>query len=100
MVNPSPYLGAPRRLRAFVRAHETSLAVLAALIGTIGGLVVAAMSAAVEGVHVVLFDLEMGDRLSSQFRSEPLRALLVPSLGGLLLGVAFLLLARWRPARE
>ena len=49
---------------------------------------------------VVLFNLEMGDRLSSQFRIEPLRALLVPSLGGLLLGVALLLLQRWRPARE
>src|SRR6201998_852169 len=41
----------------------------------------------------------MGDRLSSQVRIDPLRALLVPSLGGLLLGVAFLLLLRWRPAR-
>ena len=79
---------------------KSSLVVLAALIGTIGGLVVAAMSAAVEGLHVLLFNLEMGDRLSSQFRIEPLRALLVPSLGGLLLGVAFLLLQRWRPARE
>jgi CIC family chloride channel protein len=100
MVTSSRFLEAPRRLRAFVRAHETSLVVLAALVGTLGGLVVAAMGAAVEGLHVLLFNLEMGDRLSSQFRIEPWRALLVPSLGGLLLGVAFLLLQRWRPARE
>jgi CIC family chloride channel protein len=100
MVTKSRYLEAPRRLRAFVRAHETSLVVLAALIGTIGGAVVVAMSVAVEAMHVLFFDLEMGDRLSSQFHIEPLRALLVPSLGGLLLGVAFLLLARVRPARE
>ncbi|SHH98284.1 chloride channel protein [Bradyrhizobium erythrophlei] len=100
MVPTSRFFEAPRRLRAFVRAHETSLVVLAALVGTIGGLVVAVMSAAVEGLHVVLFNLEMGDRLSSQYSIEPLRALLVPSLGGLLLGVAFLLLQRWRPARE
>jgi CIC family chloride channel protein len=100
MITKSRYLEAPRRLRAFVRAHETSLVVLAALVGTIGGLVVAAMSAAVELLHVALFNLEMGDRLSSQIRIEPLRALFVPSLGGLLLGVAFLQLARWRPARE
>ena len=58
------------------------------------------MSMAVEVLHVLLFDLEMGDRLSSQYRIEPLRALLVPSLGGLFLGLAFLLLLRWRPARE
>ena len=100
MVTSSRYLEAPRRLRAFVRAHETSLVLLAVLIGTIGGLVVAAMGAAVEALHVAFFNLEWGDRLSSQFRIEPLRALLVPSLGGLLLGLAFLLLLRWRPTRE
>jgi chloride channel protein, CIC family len=100
MAATSRYVEAPRRLRAFVRAHETSLAVLAALIGTLGGLVVAAMSAAVEGLHVLLFNLEMGERLSSQFSIDPWRALLVPSLGGLVLGATSLLLLRWRPARE
>ena len=100
MVTTSRYIEAPRRLRAFVRAHETSLVVLAALIGTIGGLVVAAMSAAVQGMHALLFNLEIGDRLSSQYRIDSWRALLVPSLGGLVLGVAFLVLLRWRPSRE
>ncbi len=100
MITKFHYLEAPRRLRAFVRAHETSLVVLAALVGASGGLVVVAMSAAVDALHVVLFNLEAGDRLSSQVKIDPLRALLVPSLGGLLLGVAFLLLVRWRPARE
>jgi CIC family chloride channel protein len=100
MATTTAYLEAPRRLRTVVRAYESSLVVLAALVGTVGGLVVAAMSAAVEGLHVLLFNLEMGERLSSQFTIEPLRSLLVPSLGGLLLGVAFLLLLRWRPARE
>src|SRR5712671_1590643 len=100
MVTTSRYLEAPRRLRAFVRAHETSLVVLAGLIGTTGGLVVVAMSMAVAGLHALLFDISIRERLSSQFAIEPLRALLVPSLGGLLLGLAFLLLQRWRPARE
>jgi chloride channel protein, CIC family len=100
MVTTSRFIEAPRRLRAFVRAHETSLVVLAALIGVIGGLVVAAMSAAVEAMHVLLFNVEIGERLSSQFAIDPLRAVLVPSLGGLLLGVAFLVLQRVRPARE
>jgi CIC family chloride channel protein len=100
MVTTSRYLEAPRRLRAFVRAHETSLVVLAALVGATGGLVVAAMSAAVAGLHALFFNIGIGERLSSQPGIEPLRALLVPSLGGLLLGLAFLWLARWRPARE
>ena len=100
MATTSRYLEAPRRLRAFVRAHETSLVVLAALIGTIAGIVVLAMSVAVAGLHALLFNISIRERLSSQLAIEPLRALLVPSLGGLLLGAAFLLLLRWRPARE
>ena len=100
MVTTSRYLEAPRRLRAFVRAHETSLVVLAGLVGTIAGLVVVAMSVAVAGLHALLFDISIRERLSSQPGIEPLRALLVPSLGGLVLGVAFLWLSRWRPARE
>jgi CIC family chloride channel protein len=100
MITTSRYLEAPRRLRAFVRAHETSLVVLAALVGTIAGLVVVAMSIAVAGLHALLFDIDIRERLSSQYSIEPLRALLVPSLGGLALGLAFLWLARWRPARE
>lgn len=100
MVPSSRYLEAPLWLRAFVRAHETSLAILAALIGLIGGLVVAAMSSAVSIMHAVLFNLDWGQRLSSQFWIDPVRAILVPSIGGLLLGVAFLFLVRWRPGRE
>src|SRR5579871_1755447 len=100
MTTKTPYLEAPRRLRAFVRAHETSLVILAALVGALGGLVVAAMSAAVNWLHTSLFNIDAGDRLSSQVSIDPLRALLVPSIGGFLLGIAFLLLARVRPARE
>ena len=100
MATPSRYLEAPRRLRAFVRAHETSLVVLAAMIGTIGGLVVLAMSVAVAALHALLFNISITERLSSQPSIETLRAVLVPSIGGLLLGVALLLLLRWRPARE
>jgi len=100
MATPSRYLEAPRRLRAFVRAHETSLVVLAAMIGTIGGLVVLAMSVAVAALHALLFNISITERLSSQPSIETLRAVLVPSLGGLLLGVSLLLLLRWRPARE
>ena len=87
-------------MRAFVRAHETSLVVLAALIGITAGVVVVMMSVAVAGLHALLFNISIRERLSSQASIEPLRALLVPSLGGLLLGVVFVLLLRWRPARE
>ena len=100
MVTTARHLEAPQRLRAFVRAHETSLVILAALIGIVGGVVVVAMSVAVAALHAVLFDISIRERLSSQIRIDPWRALLVPTLGGLLLGLGFLVLARFRPARE
>src|SRR5438445_9641657 len=90
----------PRRLRAFVRARETSLVLLAAMIGALGGLVVAAMSALVDLLHVVLFGLAPGERLSARAQIDPLAAILVPMLGGLLLGAAGIAIARYRPARE
>ncbi len=94
------FLEAPPRLRAFVRARETSLIVLAVLVGAVAGLVVAAMSAMTEFLHVVLFDIAPGSRLSSQIAVDPLRAILVPSAGGLVLGIVFMLVARWRKERE
>ena len=66
MTTTSRYLEAPRRLRAFVRAHEISLIVLAALIGSVGGVVVAAMSIAVAALHALLFDISIYERLSAQ----------------------------------
>jgi CIC family chloride channel protein len=100
MASSNPYIEAPRWLRTFVRARETSLVAVAALIGGIAGLLVAAMSAAVNLLHVVLFNLPLGERLSSQTTIDPVRAILVPTLGGLVLGVALLVLLRWRPKRE
>jgi CIC family chloride channel protein len=94
------FLEAPQRLRAFVRARESSLIVVAAVIGAMSGLFVAAMSAAVELLHVVLFRIPPGARLSGLNSIDPLRAILAPTLGGLALGFALLLLLRWRPGRE
>jgi chloride channel protein, CIC family len=54
----------------------------------------------VAALHALLFNISITERLSSQPSIETLRAVLVPSLGGLLLGAALLLLLRWRPARE
>ena len=96
----SRYLEAPSSWRAFVRARESSLIGLAAVIGAIGGLAVAAMSGAVMLLHAALFGLPLGDRVSEQATLDPVLAVVVPALGGLVLGVALLLLPRWRPPRE
>jgi CIC family chloride channel protein len=100
MTPSSRFIEAPRALRHFVRSREISLVVVAALIGGMAGLLVAAMSGAVNLMHVMLFNLQPGERLSSQSWIDPVRAIAVPTLGGLVLGVALLLLLRWRPGRE
>jgi len=89
----------PRRLRAVVRSHELGPVALAAVTGALAGLVVAGMAMVVALLHEVFFGLEPGARLSASTAIPPLRALLVPTLGGLLLGLAGLLLARWGPDR-
>jgi CIC family chloride channel protein len=90
----------PRRLRALVRARETSLVVLAMIVGLISGLVVLAMGAIVNALHALFFDLPYGTRLSSVIALDPWRAVAVPCLGGLVFGLATQALARWRPGRE
>ena len=90
----------PRRLRAVVRARELSLIALAALVGAIAGLVVAAMSIGVDVLHQLLFRLDPGVRLSGLLRLDPVVALTVPLAGGAVFGIATELIARWRPERE
>ncbi len=90
----------PRRLRALVRARESSLIVLAALVGAIAGLVVSAMGSGVDGLHRLFFRLEPGVRLSGLQRLDPLLAISVPLAGGIVFGIARELIARWRPERE
>jgi chloride channel protein, CIC family len=89
-------LEVPRRLRAIVRARETGLVVLAAVVGAVGGVVVVIMATGVDLLHVAFFGLFPGERLSARTSLDPLYTFLVPPLGGLLLGLASVALARWR----
>ena len=90
----------PRRLRAVVRARESSLIALAALVGAVAGLVVAVMSTSVDLLHQLFFRLDPGVRLSGLLRLDPVLALTVPLAGGAVFGVARELIAHWRPDRE
>ncbi len=90
----------PRRLRALVRARESSLIALAALVGAIAGLVVAVMGTGVDLLHLYLFQLEPGERLSGLVRLDPVLAIAVPLVGGLVFGFGREWIARWRPERE
>jgi hypothetical protein len=90
----------PHRLRAFIRARESNLILLAAVVGALAGVVVAAMSSGVDLLHSLFFALPYGQRLSALARLDPVLAVLVPTLGGVALGVAYTFIAAWRPARE
>jgi len=93
---PSRPFEVPHRLRAIVRARESSIIVLAVVAGVTGGLVVAAMSELVGMMHALLFRIGPGERLSAQSSINPIYALLVPSIGGLLFGIVATYITRRR----
>jgi len=90
----------PRRLRAIVRARESSLIALAALVGAVAGVVVAIMGNTVDLLHEVFFQLAPGERLSGRLTLDPRLAILVPVAGGVIFGIASEVIRRWRPDRE
>jgi chloride channel protein, CIC family len=92
-------LHVPQTLRALVRTDEIWLALLAAVIGIAAGLVVVAMNTTTEMAHQILFLLPPGQQLSGAVKVDPLRSLLVPTIGGLAVGATLWALARWWPRR-
>ena len=89
----------PQTLRALVRADEIWLVVLSAFVGLGAGLIVVAMAATAQLMHRTLFHLPSGAYLSSTLTLELWRALAVPTLGGLVLGIVGWALTRWLPRR-
>lgn len=92
-------LHAPQTLRALVRTDELWLVVLAAFIGAGAGVMDAFMTLTTQTIHRLLFDLGPGERLSAVVGLNPTRTVLVPSLGGLLLGALGILVAKFWPRR-
>jgi CIC family chloride channel protein len=88
----------PPRLRAIVRARESSVIGLAAVTGAIAGLVVTGMGTLVALMHLTFFGLDPGERLSGRVSINPLYAVLVPCLGGLLFGLVTAYINRRRGA--
>ena len=86
----------PPRLRAIVRARESSVIVLAAIVGLLAGVAVAGMSEVVGLMHLIFFGLDPGERLSGRASLNPIYAFLTPCLGGLLFGLATAYITRKR----
>jgi CIC family chloride channel protein len=84
-------------LRALVRIDEVWLAVLAAAVGVAGGIGVVIINGVTTWMHTMLFALPPGQGLSESPSLDPRRAVLVPLLGGLGLGLSMWALAKLRP---
>src|SRR5581483_6118432 len=91
-----PRFEVPHRLRAIVRARESSVIVLAAAIGVLAGLVVVVMGELVSLMHAVFFGIDLSERLSARVSLDPLRAFVTPCLGGLIFGLVSAFIARRR----
>ena len=87
---------APAILRALVRGSEFWLVVVGAGIGVGTGLCVTGLGLAAQLMHEVLFGLGRGVRLSGALFVGTWAALLVPTLGGLFLGLASRFVMRYR----
>lgn len=79
-----------------VRDSALAVVLLAALLGGLIGLGVGLLHEGVIALQALAFDVPEGERLGTAVL-DPTRMLLVPVLGGLLLGLLVTLVRRWRP---
>src|ERR1700731_431087 len=85
---------APQVLRALVRADEIWLLVVAAGIGALAGVAVWLINEAAQQCHQMLFGIKPWQRLSAMDRLSPYATVVVPCVGGLVLGLVTLAISR------
>jgi CIC family chloride channel protein len=90
---------APQTLRALVRTDEIWLVVLSAIVGSGAGVAVWMMTETTQLVHQLLFGISAGERLSAMVELDPIRTVVIPTLGGLVLGLVGLAVVYFRPRR-
>ncbi len=83
------------RLRAIFRSSEPSLLVFAAVIGAFAGAIVFAISQATETLHVLLYGIDPGTKLSAIDAIQPWHVA-IPLAGGALLGLVVYLFRKRR----
>ncbi|MGX5839722.1 chloride channel protein [Mesorhizobium sp. ArgA1] len=79
-----------------LEARGIVIVLLAGAVGVMAGGLVTGMSALVQGLHFLLFDVQRGGRLSGMFSlANPMQAMF-PAIGGLVLGLSVIWLRRWK----
>ena len=95
---PARARGLLARIRGLVRASEVLLVAVAGVVGAMAGGLVTLMSSLSQAAHVALFHIALDQRLSAADKVSPLSALLVPAIGGGVIGLTELW-RNWRKAR-
>jgi chloride channel protein, CIC family len=86
------------RLRALLRSNEFYLILLALVVGVVAGAIVTLMSEIAQIAHVLIHGIRIDVRLSANAYVNPAIAMIAPATGGLLLGVMEWLRRRWKIA--
>ena len=82
-----------------IRGDEFGIILVAGVIGVLAGLATVLMNGFTQLCHEFLFGIPHGQRLSSTAAVDPFRCVAVPMLGGLVVGLFGLGVARWWPSR-
>ena len=80
-----------------LRDSDLFLVMLAGCIGMLAGLGVLGIDLLLEAIRLLAFDRNAGRHLSDATTLPTIRVIIMPVVGGALVGVASLLLRRWRP---
>ncbi len=96
--NPIP-LGIIARWRGLVRRSEPALIILAIVTGLVAAALVALTSDAVQLLHQICFGVPADLRLSGVSRLRAPYLIIVPAIGGAILGLTGIFIKRWRPRR-
>jgi CIC family chloride channel protein len=86
----------PRSITGADSFRGVYMLLLAAATGIVSGLTTSALGALVRTLHVVLFKLDEGALLSAQQMLSPPALALLPTLGGVLMGLSIVLARRFR----
>ena len=93
-------LGQARRillLQGRLRSNEPTQIFVCAVFGALVGALIAGLHRLVDLVHTLAFNLSGGFTLSTGLGIDPMRILIVPAVGGLVLGIGVVVMRRLRP---
>jgi CIC family chloride channel protein len=93
-------LGQARRillLQGKLRSNEPTQIFVCAVFGALVGALISGLHKLIDLVHTLAFNLSGGFTLSSGLGIDPMRILIVPAVGGLVLGIGVVIMRRLRP---